>query len=203
MSTKPQSTECPFCGRRFDVATQQSTQRCPRCDCTFDAHAVPVAENDRSISKTGTDRFQGFILSVADPDVVAETAIAGIFGGLPAGIILGIIDGAVRAAHEPNVAIPWISMVGGGIGGFLLGFVLGTVIGVLVAVGIAALGRVRRVPVDLAAIIAAALAGLGASVSIAGAAWMPVGVLVGTLGGLAWVGLKHRIRPEHFNSAAH
>jgi hypothetical protein len=135
---------------------------------------------------------------VADPDVVAETAIAGVFGGLPAGIILGIIDGAVRASHEPNVGIPWISMVGGAIGGFLLGFVLGTVVGLLIAVGVAALGRVRRLPADPAAIIAAGVAGLGASLSIAGLSWMPLGVLLGTLGGLAWLGLKHRVRPEHF-----
>jgi hypothetical protein len=148
------------------------------------------------------DGFEGFIQSVADPDVVAETAIAGIFGGLPAGIILGIVNSAIRAGHEPN-AIPWIYMVGGGIGGFLFGFVLGTIVGVLVAVSIAALGRFRRVPADPAAIMAAALAGLGASVSVAGTLWIPVGVLLGTLGGLGWLGLKHRIRPEHFNSALH
>jgi hypothetical protein len=196
MSTTRQNAECPFCGRRFEVPRQQSRLRCPRCSCPFDS--VPVAEKNQTNPKQRTDPFQGFILSVADPDVVAETAIAGIFGGLPAGIILGIVIGAIRAAHEPNFAIPWIYMVGGGIGGFLFGFVLGTIVGVLVAVGIAALGRVRRVPVDLAAIMAAALAGLGASVSVAGFSWMPVGVLVGTLGGLAWLGLKHRIRPEPF-----
>jgi hypothetical protein len=94
-------------------------------------------------------------------------------------------------------------MLGGAIGGFLFGFVLGTLVGVLIAVGIAALGRFRRVPVEPAAVMAAALAGLGTSVSVAGLAWMPLGVLLGTLGGLGWLGLKHRIRPEHFNSALH
>ena len=164
---------------------------------------MPIVEKNQANPKTPTDGFQGLILSVADPDVVAETAIAGVFGGLPAGIVLGIIDGAVRAAREPNVAIPWISMLGGGIGGFLFGFVLGTIVGVLIAVGAAALGRVRRVPVDPAALMAAALAGLGTSVSVAGLAWMPLGVLLGTLGGLGWLALKHRVRPEHFNSALH
>src|SRR5262249_4848974 len=151
--------------------------------------------------KARIDGFQGLILSVADPDVIAETTIAGVFGGLPAGIVLGIIDGAIRAAHEPNLSIPWVSMLGGGIGGFLFGFVLGTVIGIVIAVGIAALGRVRRIPVSAAAIMAAALAGLGTSISVASTAWWPLGVLLGTLGGLGWLGLKHRIRPEHFNSA--
>jgi hypothetical protein len=201
MSTTLQT--CPFCGRRFEVSAHQGQQRCPRCGCPFDFQPSAVGEDNEANPETRTDGFQGFIQSIADPDVVAETAMAGIFGGLPAGVILGIIDGAIRAAHQPNVTVGWISMLGGAVAGFLFGFVLGTLVGVLIAVAVEALGRFRRVPVDPAAIMAGALAGLGASVSVAGLAWMPVGVLVGTLGGLGWLALKHRVRPEHFNSALH
>ncbi len=199
MSIALQNAECPSCGRRFEVPAQQGRLRCPHCGCLFDVQ--PVVDDNQGNPRTKTDGFQSFILSVADPDVIAQTAVAGVFGGVPAGVILGIMNGAIHAARAPSASIPSISMIGGGIAGFLFGFVLGTMVGLLVAVGVAALGRFRRIRVDPAVIVAAALAGLGASVSVAGLAWMPLGVLLGTLGGLGWLGLKHRIRPEHFNSA--
>jgi hypothetical protein len=196
MSTTLQNAECPFCGRRFEVPLRPVHQRCPRCGCSFDVQP----ESTEAKRRTKTDGFQDFILSVADPDVIAETAIAGVFGGLPTGIIVGMIEGAIRAAHQPNGPVAWIFMVGGAVGGFLFGFVLGTVVGVLIAVGVAVLERFRRIPVDPAAVTAAALAGLGTSVSVAGLTLMPLGVLLGVLGGLGWLALKHRFRRDHFHS---
>jgi hypothetical protein len=179
----------------------QRQHRCEYCHSSFDVLAVMLstAAGDAGAGHPDDDSFEAVILRLVEPGVLVQTTLAGLLGGILSGVTLGIIEGAIRASHQPQAWVS-IAVLGGAIGGFLWGFVLGTMAGVGVAFAAHKFKPRLRLPTDRAAILSGTIAGLPASLLVAGVPWLPAGLLLGTAGGFAWVFINHRLRPDHFRS---
>lgn len=201
MTTTLHIIACPCCGHESELPMNQRQHRCECCHSSFDVLAVMFASaaGDARPRRPDDDSFEAVILRLADPGVLVQAALGGLLGGILTGVTLGIIESAMRAWSQPHAWVS-IAIVGGAIGGFLWGFVLGTLAGVGVALSAHKLKPRLRVSAERAAILAGTIAGLPASLLVAGVPWLPAGFLLGTLGGFAWLFINHRLRPDHFRS---
>jgi hypothetical protein len=201
MTTTLHMVRCPSCSHECELPMHVRQHRCECCHSHFDVLAVmfAAAAGEARPRRAADDSFEGVILRLADPGVLIQAALGGLFGGILSGVGLGITESAIRASSEPNTWIS-IAVIGGAIGGFLWGFVLGTLAGVGVALAAHKIKPRVRVPAERAAVLSGTIAGLPASLFVAGLHWLPAGLFLGAGGGFAWLFINHRLRPHHFRS---
>src|SRR5262249_509420 len=161
MTTTFHHIQCPASGHQCELPVSKRQHRCPNCWRNFDVLATMLA-GAVGDGHEAEDGFSALILGLVDLGVLLHTTIAGLLGGILSGVILGIIEAAMRTSHQPDA---WVTMavLGGAIGGFLWGFVVGTLSGIGVAMAAHRLEERRHVAGENAAILAGAVAGLGAS----------------------------------------